>query len=50
MGYSFAAKEHSLATHCIPAVGFKLSNNDYPTITDNIKDILRQPVCIYFYF
>ena len=44
MGYSFAAKEHSMATHCIPAVGFKLANSDYPAITDEIKDILRQSV------
>ena len=44
MGYSFAAKEHSQATHCIPATGFQLAKSDNPRITDDIKTILRQNV------
>jgi hypothetical protein len=44
LGYAHEAKLHSENTHNIPTFGFKLANSDYVNITNNIKEMLKQPV------
>ncbi|EFX62966.1 hypothetical protein DAPPUDRAFT_336128, partial [Daphnia pulex] len=43
LGYAHEAKLHSENTHNIPTFGFKLANSDYVNITNNIKEMLKQP-------
>jgi|LakMenEpi03Aug12_release.lakeMendotaPanAssembly.Ray.scaffolds.fasta_scaffold595249_1 hypothetical protein len=44
LGYAYEAGLLSEKTHKIPACGFKLANDNYVAITNNIKRMLRQEV------